>query len=62
MATMLSLFDGSGGFPLAGALCGITPKYASEVEPYYAGFMKNPVVLLIMLVIGTMLTVLLSED
>lgn len=31
---MLSLFDGSGGFPLAGALCGITPKYASEVEPY----------------------------
>ena len=34
MATMLSLFDGSGGFPLAGALCGITPKYASEVEPY----------------------------
>lgn len=34
MVTMLSLFDGSGGFPLAGALCGITPKYASEVEPY----------------------------
>lgn len=34
MATLLSLFDGSGGFPLAGALCGITPKYASEVEPY----------------------------
>lgn len=34
MATMLSLFDGSGGFPLSGALCGITPKYASEVEPY----------------------------
>lgn len=29
-----SLFDGSGGFPLAGALCGITPIFASEVEPY----------------------------
>lgn len=34
MPTLLSLFDGSGGFPLAGTLCGITPKYASEVEPY----------------------------
>lgn len=29
-----SLFDGSGGFPLAGSLCGITPVWASEVEPY----------------------------
>ena len=29
-----SLFDGSGGFPLAGSLCGIEPKWASEVEPY----------------------------
>ena len=29
-----SLFDGSGGFPLAGALCGIEPIWASEVEPY----------------------------
>ena len=29
-----SLFDGSGGFPLAGAMCGIEPAYASEVEPY----------------------------
>lgn len=29
-----SLFDGSGGFPLAGALNGITPIWASEVEPY----------------------------
>lgn len=29
-----SLFDGSGGFPLAGALSGITPVWASEVEPY----------------------------
>ena len=31
---LLSLFDGSGGFPLAGALCGIEPIYASEIEPY----------------------------
>ncbi len=29
-----SLFDGSGGFPLAGVMCGITPVWASEVEPY----------------------------
>ena len=29
-----SLFDGSGGFPLAGALAGIEPVWASEVEPY----------------------------
>ena len=29
-----SLFDGSGGFPLAGALCGIEPRWAAEVEPY----------------------------
>ena len=32
--TLGSLFDGSGGFPLAGALCGIVPKWAAEVEPY----------------------------
>ena len=29
-----SLFDGSGGFPLAGTLCGIEPVWAAEVEPY----------------------------
>ena len=29
-----SLFDGSGGFPLAGVLCGIEPVWASEIEPY----------------------------
>lgn len=29
-----SLFDGSGGFPLAGVLCGIEPVWASEVEPF----------------------------
>lgn len=32
--TLGSLFDGSGGFPLAGALHGIEPIWASEVEPY----------------------------
>ena len=32
--TLGSLFDGSGGFPLAGALNGITPIWASEIEPY----------------------------
>ena len=29
-----SLFDGSGGFPLAASLCGIEPVWASEIEPY----------------------------
>ena len=29
-----SLFDGSGGFPLAGSLCGIEPVWAAEIEPY----------------------------
>lgn len=29
-----SLFDGSGGFPLAGALNGIKPVWASEIEPF----------------------------
>ena len=29
-----SLFDGSGGFPLAGTKCGFTPVWASEIEPY----------------------------
>ena len=29
-----SLFDGSGGFPLAGAMSGMTPVWASEIEPY----------------------------
>jgi DNA (cytosine-5)-methyltransferase 1 len=32
--TLGSLFDGSGGFPLAGAINGITPVWASEIEPY----------------------------
>ena len=29
-----SLFDGSGGFPLAAIFCGIKPIWASEVEPF----------------------------
>ena len=32
--TIGSLFDGSGGFPLAAIMCGIEPVWASEVEPY----------------------------
>ena len=32
--TLGSIFDGSGGFPLAGALSGIRPVWAAEVEPY----------------------------
>lgn len=32
--TLGSLFDGSGGFPLAGALSGIRPVWEAEVEPY----------------------------
>lgn len=32
--TLGSLFDGSGGFPLGGLLSGITPVWASEIEPF----------------------------
>ena len=32
--TLGSLFDGSGGFPLAGLLSGVTPVWASEIEPF----------------------------
>ena len=32
--TLGSLFDGSGGFPLGGLLSGITPMWASEIEPF----------------------------
>lgn len=32
--TLGSLFDGSGGFPLAGLLSSITPVWASEIEPF----------------------------
>ena len=34
VGTMLSLFDGSGGFSLAGRMVGIEPVMASEVKPY----------------------------
>lgn len=32
--TLGSLFDGSGGFPLAGILAEVTPLWASEIEPF----------------------------
>ena len=32
--TMGSLFDGIGGFPLAAIRNGITPVWASEIEPF----------------------------
>lgn len=32
--TLGSLFDGSGGFPLGGMISGITPVWASEIEPF----------------------------
>ncbi len=32
--TLGSLFDGSGGFPLGGVISGITPVWASEIEPF----------------------------
>jgi len=34
MITMGSLFDGIGGFPLAAVRYGITPLWASEIEPF----------------------------
>ena len=34
MLTLGSLFDGSGGFPLAAKLAGIKPVWASEIEPF----------------------------
>ena len=38
---LMSLFDGSGGFPLAGGICGIEPVYASEIEPYPIAVTKS---------------------
>ena len=32
--TLGSLFDGSGTFPVAGILSGITPVWVSEIEPF----------------------------
>lgn len=34
MLKLGSLFDGAGGFPLAGEMAGITPLWASEIEPF----------------------------
>ncbi len=39
--TIGSLFDGSGGFPLAASLCGGTPLWASEIEPYPIAVTKS---------------------
>lgn len=39
--TLGSLFDGSGGFPLAAVLCGIEPVWASEIEPYPIAVTKS---------------------
>lgn len=36
-----SLFDGSGGFPLAGYLCDIEPVWTSEIEPYPIAVTKS---------------------
>ena len=36
-----SLFDGSGGFPLAGSLCGVDPVWAAEIEPYPIAVTSN---------------------
>lgn len=38
---LMSLFDGSGGFPLAASLCGIEHVYAAEVEPYPIAVTNN---------------------
>ena len=38
---LLSLFSGSGGFELVGAMCGFTPVAASEVEPYPIAVTKS---------------------
>ena len=39
--TIGSLFDGSGGFPLAAFMCGGTPVWASEIEPYPIAVTKS---------------------
>lgn len=39
--TMGSLFDGSGGFPLAAFMCGGVPVWASEIEPYPIAVTKS---------------------
>ena len=39
--TIGSLFDGSGGFPLAAFTCGGVPVWASEIEPYPIAVTKS---------------------
>lgn len=39
--TLGSLFDGSGGFPLAGVIHGIEPVWASEIEPFPIRVTRN---------------------
>ena len=39
--TIGSLFDGSGGFPLAATMSGGIPKWASEIEPYPIAVTKS---------------------
>lgn len=39
--TIGSLFDGSGGFPLAAFMCGGVPLWAAEVEPYPIAVTKS---------------------
>lgn len=39
--TIGSLFDGSGGFPLAASLCGGIPVWAAEIEPYPIAVTKS---------------------
>jgi DNA (cytosine-5)-methyltransferase 1 len=39
--TIGSLFDGSGGFPLAATMCGGVPVWASEIEPYPIAVTKS---------------------
>ena len=39
--TIGSLFDGSGGFPLAAEMCGIKAVWASEIEPYPIAVTKS---------------------
>ena len=40
MLTLGSLFDGSGGFPLAGVLHGIKPLWSSEIEKHAVAVAK----------------------
>lgn len=41
MLTLGSLFDGSGTCPLAATMCGVTPVWASEIEPFPVAVTKS---------------------